>query len=39
MAVPPEGTGAAPDEVLYVLLEVRIIGLEMPAAKPDVFVP
>jgi quinolinate synthase len=31
MAVPPEGTGAAFDEVLYDLLEVRIIGLEMPA--------
>ena len=39
MAVPPKGTGAAPDEVLYDLLEVRIIGLEMPAPVPDVFVP
>src|SRR5690242_6959510 len=31
MAVPPQGTGADPDEVLYDLLEVRITGLEMPA--------
>ena len=28
-----EGTGAAPAEVLYDLLEVRITGLEMPAAS------
>src|SRR5690349_21814132 len=33
MAVPPQGTGADPDEVLYDLLEVRIIGLEMPAQR------
>src|SRR6185369_7915350 len=33
MAVPPKGTGAAPDEVLYDLLEVMIIGLEMPAQR------
>ena len=28
-----KGTGAGPDEVLYDLLEVRITGLEMPAAR------
>ena len=33
MAVPPKGTGAARDEVLYDLLEVRITGLEMPAQR------
>jgi hypothetical protein len=39
MAVPPQGTGGALDEVLYDLLEVRITGLEMPATAPDVLVP
>jgi hypothetical protein len=39
MAGAPKGTGAASDEVLYDLLEVRITGMEMPAGKPDVFVP
>jgi hypothetical protein len=34
-----KGTGATGGKVLYDLLEVRITGLEMPAAEPDVFVP
>src|SRR4051812_7742283 len=39
MAVPPKRTGAAPPEVLYVLLGVRIIGLRTTGCEPDVFVP
>jgi hypothetical protein len=34
-----KGAGVAEAKVLYDLLEVRITGLEMPAAEPDVFVP
>ena len=34
-----EGAGAAALEVLSIVLEMRITGLEMPAVQPDVFVP
>jgi hypothetical protein len=34
-----KGTGAATQEVLFILLEVRIRVQGMPAEKPDVFVP
>src|SRR5262249_12428366 len=35
----PGGTGADATEVLYDLLEMRIIGCGMPARQPDVFIP
>jgi hypothetical protein len=38
MAVPPKGTGAVADEVLYDLLEVRIMGWKYRLKTPDVFV-
>jgi hypothetical protein len=35
----PKGAGTGPPDVLYDLLEMRIIGLGEPAETPDVFVP